>query len=500
MTPCTTTIANTLRRQILIATPSVGFKTEPAVESDVKITKNTTPVPNEMLALRIGLIPIAADPMTFDPSRYVFQLNVINDTDSTMDITASNFVVMEKDSATATEGIRLPTEQFFPPDPITGRTSLITRLRPQWNPSHPPESIVLTATASIGTGAMNIRWSPVSQCSFENTIDTNPTRQKEMFEQWVQTSKKVAEEGADPELMKRLRIEFDTMEVKRCFKVNELGEPNHFTFHLESVGVRSIPSIVMDGIIACKQLVETYKDIDTMIPANVKFQQSNKRYSAIDCIFQNESPNTLLQLLHSYLIYNHIEGSKEPRISYTGVNPSHPLTNKPYIVIALPTTEGEARTVEAETGLARYAIAQVCRSLSLYFDEMAKDWNRTTGAPLPISSSLAPNTSVNAAANVPAPVETSAPVETPAPAPAPVETPVPAPAPVETPAPAPVETPVPAPAPVETPAPAPAPVETPVPAPANISAPAPGPASVSTESTPVSAKRTKARKETSVAK
>jgi DNA-directed RNA polymerase alpha subunit len=230
VTPCTTTIANTLRRQILVSTPSIGFKTEPALESEIKITHNTTPIPNEMIAHRIGMIPVAGDPAAFDSAKYLFQLNVKNETDTTMDITASDFVV-------SVDGERRPTETFFPPDPITGKTCLITRLRPQWNPAYPAESLVLTATARVGTGSQNIRWSPVSQCSYENTPDPDEARQKAMFEQWVRESKKIEEE-APPGLMKSLRDEFDTMEVKRCFRVNELGEPNDFTFHMESVGIQ----------------------------------------------------------------------------------------------------------------------------------------------------------------------------------------------------------------------------------------------------------------------
>jgi DNA-directed RNA polymerase subunit L/DNA-directed RNA polymerase alpha subunit len=389
MSSCNTTIANTLRRQTLVATPSVAFKTEPAVESNVKIIKNRTTFPDQMITLRVGMIPIAADPYSFDPSLYVFQLNVKNETDTIINVTASDFIVMKKDHPNATEGVRLPTEQFFPPDPITGQTCLIVRLRPQWDPTRDVESLELTATASIGTGSMNMRWSPVSQCSYENTLDTNEARQKEMFEQWIKESKKV-EEGADPGLMKRLRAEFDTMEVKRCFKVNEVGEPNHFTFHIESIGIRSVPTIIMDGILACKTLVNTYKDIDTMIPANVTFQKSNTRYSGIECIFQNEN-HTLGNLLQTYLTYNHIEGSKEPKIAYTGYKIPHPLRPELVVMVALfPVEGGEVRTDDIEIGVARYALAQVCRSLVSYFEEMAKDWSRTTGIPIPIPKEVAP--------------------------------------------------------------------------------------------------------------
>ena len=393
--PSTTVIANTLRRQILVSTPSIGFDT-------FTITKNTTPLPNEMVSHRISMIPIAGDPATFESKKLIFRLNIKNETDATIDVTASDFIVIELDPSSKEEGILRSTKEFFPPDPVTGQTCLITRLRPQWNPTNPPESIVLTATASVGTGSMNIRWSPVSQCSYENTPDTDKTRQKDMFEQWVKEHKNI-EEGADISTMDRLRKEFDTMEVKRCFKVNELGEPNHFTFYMESVGIRTIPAIVMDGILACKTLVETYKDIDTMIPSNVKFQKGDTRYSTVECIFQNEN-HTLGNLLQTYLIHNHIEGSKEPRITYAGYKIPHPLRPEMVVVIALP-TEGDPRPDETEIGIARYAIAQVCRSLSDYFEEMAADWNRTTGVPRP--SIAAPSATLTSANSTAAPVATN---------------------------------------------------------------------------------------------
>jgi len=430
-----TAIANTLRRQILVATPSIGFKTEPALESDVKITINTSSIPNPMIAHRIGMLPIAGDPATFDPTKYIFQLNMKNETDSTMDVTASDIIVIEKDSPTAIDGIRRPTEEFFPPDPITGQTCLIVRLRPQWNPSTSPETIAFTATASIETGSTNIRWSPVSQCSYENTLDPNPERQKEMFERWIKESKKV-EEGGEALLLDRLRKEFDTMEVKRCFKVNELGEPNHFTFHLESMGMQPIPIIVMNGIMACKALVDKYKDIDTMIPANVSFRKSDTRYSAIDCIFRNEG-HTLGNLLQTYLTYNHMEGSKEPRIAYAGYKIPHPLRPELIILVALPPSEEEAKSTETEIGLVRYAIAQVCRSLVDFFYEMAKDWNKVTGVPIPKeiiakenSTEVAPAKEVPPAKEV-APAAAAAPVkeDVPAAAAAPVKEVAPAAAP-----------------------------------------------------------------------
>ena len=73
--PANTTLANVLRREILVSVPTVGFRTEPVEKTQVVIDTNTTPLMNEMLAHRIGMIPIRADPDMFDPDRYEFVIS-----------------------------------------------------------------------------------------------------------------------------------------------------------------------------------------------------------------------------------------------------------------------------------------------------------------------------------------------------------------------------------------------------------------------------------------
>jgi len=63
------TIANTIRRAIISSTPAVAFRTEPAETSEMSISVNTTPLVNEIISHRIGMIPISADVATFDPTR-----------------------------------------------------------------------------------------------------------------------------------------------------------------------------------------------------------------------------------------------------------------------------------------------------------------------------------------------------------------------------------------------------------------------------------------------
>ena len=62
LTPAKVAYANTLRRAIQTEVAVLGFRadmTDAGDTTDVKVIKNSTPMSNEMLADRIGLLPIA---------------------------------------------------------------------------------------------------------------------------------------------------------------------------------------------------------------------------------------------------------------------------------------------------------------------------------------------------------------------------------------------------------------------------------------------------------
>jgi DNA-directed RNA polymerase alpha subunit/DNA-directed RNA polymerase subunit L len=388
LSPSNYTVANVLRREILVGVPTVGFRTEPAEKSEVIIKENTTPLVNEMLAHRIGMIPIRANPSEFDPERYEFQIAVENTEKTMRDVTASDFIIIEKNPDDPTdEGRQVPTDQFFPPDPITGQTCLITRLRPQWNRSSGGaavnERLVLKAKASISTGKENIRWSPVSQCSYENTMDDNEERQNEMFHKWLEISKKISDPSVvGAERIAELRREYNTMEIQRCYRVDaETGEPNDFTFYLESVGILSVPEIVRLGIDSILRKLSAYQDLDGELPANVQIRHANTQFPCVEFLFQNES-HTLGTLFQHYLIdLHHVDGgSEEPKITYAGYDPGHPLRHEMSLKVGI---SKEIQDPELEFQTARLVVAKTCRYLKSMFQSMMSDWETLFSAPPP---------------------------------------------------------------------------------------------------------------------
>ena len=79
--------ANTLRRAIQSEVPCLGFRAdikEDGSTTDVKIMKNSTPMSNEMLADRVGLLPIAMPKDVvneWNKNSVLFRLQVKNETD-----------------------------------------------------------------------------------------------------------------------------------------------------------------------------------------------------------------------------------------------------------------------------------------------------------------------------------------------------------------------------------------------------------------------------------
>ena len=85
-------VANGIRRIILTEIPTVGFYGED--EPTVDIHKNTGPLHNELMKHRIGLIPIYVSEEitdTYNDNDYKFELNIMNDSSNTINVTTADF-------------------------------------------------------------------------------------------------------------------------------------------------------------------------------------------------------------------------------------------------------------------------------------------------------------------------------------------------------------------------------------------------------------------------
>ena len=257
MSPVSVTYANTLRRAVQTEVQVLGFRADMLDDgstSDVKVFKNTTPMSNEMLADRVGLLPIqmaAGAVAGWEKESVLFRLHVKNETDDIRLVTASDFECL-KESTDASAGedlIRIPNTQFFHPNPITGETCIIAVLKPMAD-GQEPEEIHLEAYATMGKGREHTRFNPVAQCAYSYTRDDDAGRIKEMWQRWLTQQKKVDPKDLDkdPERKAVLEREFRSLEIYRCFKVDSECERYSYDFTVETIGSLDVYTIIMDAI------------------------------------------------------------------------------------------------------------------------------------------------------------------------------------------------------------------------------------------------------------
>jgi DNA-directed RNA polymerase subunit L len=212
-----------------------------------------------------------------------------------------------------------------------------------------------------------------------------------MFLRWLATSKKVPESTAiTPERLGELRREFDCLEVQRCSLQNEKGEPYDFIFHIESVGVYSVPRIVELGLQACEDIVTPYTSLNTDMLENITISTPANRMAVADTedtedtkdavyefTFRKEG-HTLGNLLQTFLIERHVEGTERPRIKYAG----YKAPDKHEMVLIVDPLDGDVMS-------ARGAIASVCKFLKAYFADARAVWLKTPKGG-PVEAPVAP--------------------------------------------------------------------------------------------------------------
>lgn len=366
MAPTSVAYANTLRRLCMTSVESIGFCSdisEDGATSDVEIQDNSTPMTNEMLAHRIGLLPIhVPNPLEFDPKKYTFVLHVINESEKSMDVFAGDIKVFEHRDDQG--DVPIPSSTFFPPNPITRETSLIATLKPML-PGGKPEEIRIKAKASLGSGRENARFIPTSQCSYGYTRDTNPENQKQVFDEWLIRSKMIKDPSIlekEPEKKQVLMREFNTLEINRCYLKNETtGEPNSFDFTIESVGVLDPMYIVSRACEAGIKLCDKYTS--ETLPQDVLVQPIEGLVPGFDFFFQKQD-HTLGHLMQAWIDENLMNNGT---ISFIGYDIPHPLRDEMVLRVGIQ---------NGDEAVARNALRTAMNSCKTMFHTWLEEWRQ----------------------------------------------------------------------------------------------------------------------------
>jgi DNA-directed RNA polymerase subunit L/DNA-directed RNA polymerase alpha subunit len=390
LSPTRVTYANSLRRSIQTEVKTLGFRadmTETGSTSDVKVFKNSTAMSNEMLADRVGLVPIqmpASVGKGWEKESVLFRLHVTNESpEEPRLVTASDFECFvvdptaqpnaeEENSLPALEGNQkggggvappgrkmVPNTQYFLPDPVTGETCLLAVLKPRI-PGQPPEEIHIEAYASMGTGREHTRFNPASQCAYGYTRDTDPGRLQELFQNWLREQKKLdpSEVTRDADRKAVLEREFASLEIHRCFKIDADGEPYSYDFTVETLGTMPVQNVITEGLMGIVKLCQKYASLDKgELPENLEIRPADAQMSGFDFWFTGED-HTLGNLIQTWLDDNLI-GRGE--ITFAGYKIPHPLKDE--MVLRVGVQSGQV-------GKARLAVAQAAQGCADIFLQM----------------------------------------------------------------------------------------------------------------------------------
>lgn len=386
LSPTDVSYANTLRRAVLSEVESVGFRSDILQDgstSDVRVIKNNTPMTNEMLADRVGLVPIFADPKEWVTQglekKLIFKLNKKSESELPTDVYASDFQVFE---TTGEEEKPLVggNKKFFHSDPYMlakfpeeSYTPLITTLKGT-QANQIPQEIILEAVATVGKGRDHVRFSPVSQCSYKYTIDTNEEKQKEVFDRWLITTKKVNPSEAKDQRGEMLQREFKTMEIERCYLKDENDAPYSYDFTVESKGQLPVQLIVARALEAMIAKCKMYSTIDKGdLPANITIQPADWTGIGFDFVIAEED-HTLGNLLQTYMDAHMMPDSKgkNGRITYVGYKIPHPLRDEMVFRIGFTSFADKEKTTMLA---ARAVFADAARECMKMFEQWLVYWN-----------------------------------------------------------------------------------------------------------------------------
>ena len=351
---CDVSLVNSIRRIILSEVPTVGFKMESYEDSDIKIIKNTSSLHNEFLIHRISEIPIYIENTdTFDPLQYTFELNVENSGTKIINVTTKDIVITDNNTKE-----KIDSSILFPPDPITGDHILITKLKS--NPNGEGEVFHFIAKASLGIGKEHAAFSPVSNVSYTNVIDSSKYE--------VALKKHVVENVEDPDILDQKDVDkmhksFKITEGERYFKTDQYDRPSEFDFTIESIGAIPSANILTKSIFLL--VVKIKKFMNNLINAQlnikndvVEVYESQSVMKGFDIIIYNET-HTLGNLVQSYIqrLY-----SKE--VNFVGYNNPHPL--KKSIVLRISTADNDLEKTKAIIGHSCQEIITICDEIKAY--------------------------------------------------------------------------------------------------------------------------------------
>lgn len=342
-------VANSLRRAITSEVPTVGFRYDPHQHTTIKISKNTTNVNDQMISHQLSLVPIyVTHPDTFDVDDHEFIIDETNNTNVAKEVTSEHIKVKR----ISTNSLLPHTElrKLFPPDPMTGDFIPIVTLLPKYRTMvhRSPEMekavgeaiqisirdgvtlqlaakcVVTNARGGNGKG----HFSPATTCVYQYVIDTAAAKTGE--DEYVETERqKTMSAGLTPMDDGKLRRRFNINMVQKFYLKDEYGDPSHFRFRVESIGV--IPPLIITERAAQSlvNMVEQFiADLKAGASDSVEIIPITTRGQGGFNIKIYNRDDTMGNILMSWLSREYSDYSLPPedrRLEFVGYHRSHPM-------------------------------------------------------------------------------------------------------------------------------------------------------------------------------
>lgn len=310
-------IANSIRRIILSEIPMVVFRVSPNDKNKCNIIANTCGLNNEIVKHRLSCIPIhIKDVEEFPLKNYIMELNVQNNTDTTMYITSKDFVIKDLVSGKPLPQDRI--KEIFPADDLSGDHIDFVRLKAKAADEIQGKIIHLTCEFDIGTAKEDGAYNVVSTCSYGNTIDSAAQEAKlqQLKQKWKDEGKKETEINFEATNWKLL-------EGKRIFLKDS------FDFIVESIGVYTNPELVL---MSCKIMLNKMASLDSLIDKDELEIKSadNTMQNCFDIILENED-YTIGKVIEYFLLIKFYETNM---LTFCGFKMLHPHDSYSIIRVA----------------------------------------------------------------------------------------------------------------------------------------------------------------------
>lgn len=330
-------IINSLRRVLLSSIPSVGFRTE-MENSDIKILKNTTPLHNEFISHRIGMIPLYIDPKNYKKD-YLFKLKVESSSEVPLvKVSAKDFDIFTlKKGETSEDGsIQLDKyndkpisdkekEKIF--RPFMGKYYCeIIELKS--TNSSLKEELEIYGVPRISYGYEDARWQAVSCATYSFK------RNKELFQKVLNEKLKI--DNISEEEKYNYSNSLYISESERYYERDTRCEPYWYEFKIESQHKLNSKELFIQS---CEILISELENFKEEIP-KILSKEEDSRFSIeqnkdnIFTLFVHGNDDTIGNILQTYIV-NEIIEKQETDFTVCGYKKTHPLEDLIFFNIAL---------------------------------------------------------------------------------------------------------------------------------------------------------------------